>query len=347
MPLAALLVVSAAVLLVFSGSRRAGLGDVAARKESAQTTSQGGELNHAPEQRPQPGAAISQNQNTVDATAEEMAKTEARAADAAPQVLPGTLSDSAPVAPVGSGAGTGSQAAPTESAKSPEAAAAPPAATFAAGPTPAPTPAPIPPAQEPPREVAAAAALPSAPALTKLEDAKASEAKEKDRYEERNALRARKQSGHGPSRNMDNQLAINRQADETQEAARARNSGNKSDDDASRNRPKSNTQRSVGRAGTASAARDGGQRREEKPGVTLDGEDSGGEVRGAGGRRFRRREGVWVDTAYKTSQATVRIRRGSEQYRSLVGDEPGVGRIADALGGELIVVWKGRAYRIK
>jgi hypothetical protein len=41
------------------------------------------------------------------------------------------------------------------------------------------------------------------------------------------------------------------------------------------------------------------------------------------------------------------VRRNSEQYRALISDEPEIGRIADALGGELIVVWKGRAYRIK
>jgi hypothetical protein len=41
------------------------------------------------------------------------------------------------------------------------------------------------------------------------------------------------------------------------------------------------------------------------------------------------------------------VTRGSEQYRALVADEPGIKTIADQLGGEVIVVWKGRAYKIR
>jgi len=65
------------------------------------------------------------------------------------------------------------------------------------------------------------------------------------------------------------------------------------------------------------------------------------------GRRFRREGDVWVDTAYDQSQATVNVTRGSEQFRALVADEPEIGRIAAQLGGEIIVVWKSRAYRIR
>ena len=39
--------------------------------------------------------------------------------------------------------------------------------------------------------------------------------------------------------------------------------------------------------------------------------------------------------------------RGSEQYRVLIADEPGIRTIAESLAGEVIVVWKGRAYRIR
>src|SRR5205085_6690399 len=70
-----------------------------------------------------------------------------------------------------------------------------------------------------------------------------------------------------------------------------------------------------------------------------------GETRNVGGRKFRRQNGAWVDTAYKSGQATVNVRRDSEQWRALVADEPALRRIADALGGEAIIVWKGRAYR--
>jgi hypothetical protein len=63
------------------------------------------------------------------------------------------------------------------------------------------------------------------------------------------------------------------------------------------------------------------------------------------GRRFRRRGSAWVDTDYNSSQATTNVARGSEQYRALVADEPGLRSITQQLGGEVIVVWKRRAYR--
>jgi len=64
------------------------------------------------------------------------------------------------------------------------------------------------------------------------------------------------------------------------------------------------------------------------------------------GRRFRYDENKWVDTEY-SGQATTNVARGSEQYRALVSDEPEVGSIAEALKGEVILLWKGRAYRIR
>ena len=70
------------------------------------------------------------------------------------------------------------------------------------------------------------------------------------------------------------------------------------------------------------------------------------EKRNVSGRQFIRRGGAWVDTAYR-SQATTNVRRGSEQYRALVADEPGLRTITHELGGEVIIVWKGRAYRIR
>lgn len=74
--------------------------------------------------------------------------------------------------------------------------------------------------------------------------------------------------------------------------------------------------------------------------------ETSAETRSVGGRQFRREGGAWVDTAYTAGRATVNVSRGSEQYRALVADEPGLRAIAEQLGGEVIVVWKGRAYRI-
>jgi len=70
------------------------------------------------------------------------------------------------------------------------------------------------------------------------------------------------------------------------------------------------------------------------------------ETQTAGGRTFRKRGDVWIDTAY-SYQATTNVARGSEQYRALVADEPGIHTIAETLKSEFIVVWKGRAYRIR
>src|SRR6266536_4296064 len=70
-------------------------------------------------------------------------------------------------------------------------------------------------------------------------------------------------------------------------------------------------------------------------------------TRTVAGRRFRREDNVWVDTTYSPSASTTNITRGSEQYRALVGDEPGLRTIAEQLDGEIVVVWKGKAYRIR
>lgn len=65
------------------------------------------------------------------------------------------------------------------------------------------------------------------------------------------------------------------------------------------------------------------------------------------GRHFRRDGNTWVDTDYESPRATINLRRGSEQFRALVGDEPGLRTIADQLSGVVYVVWKNRAYRIQ
>jgi len=71
------------------------------------------------------------------------------------------------------------------------------------------------------------------------------------------------------------------------------------------------------------------------------------ETRTVAGRHFRKEKNVWIDTAYDSSRATVNLTRGSEQYRALVADEPAIRTFAEQLDGEIIVVWKGRAYRIR
>lgn len=75
------------------------------------------------------------------------------------------------------------------------------------------------------------------------------------------------------------------------------------------------------------------------------------EVRRIGGRQFRRQpnqpRGQWIDSSYNSSITTISVTRGSEQFRALVADEPELGRIIEQLNGEIIVVWKKRAYHIR
>jgi hypothetical protein len=109
------------------------------------------------------------------------------------------------------------------------------------------------------------------------------------------------------------------------------------------------TQTEAGRAGAgvgvASAQRPAKAQSEE----ARDAKDAEGdaEVRSVAGRRFRKSARVWIDTAYDSSKPITTVARGSEQYRALVADEPSIRRIADELDGEIVVVWKGRTYRIR
>lgn len=75
--------------------------------------------------------------------------------------------------------------------------------------------------------------------------------------------------------------------------------------------------------------------------------DEAQETHSIAGRRFQRNNGVWVDSAYKSSMPAIDVRRGSDQYRALIADEPEIATIANQLRGEVLLVWKGRAYRIR
>jgi len=67
-------------------------------------------------------------------------------------------------------------------------------------------------------------------------------------------------------------------------------------------------------------------------------------TRSAGGRKFRKQGSAWVDQKYKSSMTLKSVSRGSEEFDSL---DSGLRSIAQQLGGEVIVVWKGKAYLIK
>ena len=63
----------------------------------------------------------------------------------------------------------------------------------------------------------------------------------------------------------------------------------------------------------------------------------------AGGKTFRRARNVWYDAAYN-NQPTTNVTRGTSDYKKLDRD---LQLIAENLGGTIVIVWKGKAYRIR
>ena len=68
------------------------------------------------------------------------------------------------------------------------------------------------------------------------------------------------------------------------------------------------------------------------------------QTRSAGGRKFRKQGAAWVDQKFKSSMTLKSVSRGSDAFDGL---DAGLRSIAQQLGGEVIIVWKGKAYLIK
>lgn len=62
-----------------------------------------------------------------------------------------------------------------------------------------------------------------------------------------------------------------------------------------------------------------------------------------GGKTFDNRNGIWHDRAFN-GQSTVSVTRGSGEYKKL---DSSIKRVAENLGGTVVVVWKNKAYRIQ
>src|SRR6266581_1261596 len=75
---------------------------------------------------------------------------------------------------------------------------------------------------------------------------------------------------------------------------------------------------------------------------TTSGEKS--ETRSVGGHKFRRQGNAWVDTKFKSSMTLKSISRSSDEFTAL---DSGLRSIAQQVGGEVIIVWKGKAYVIR
>jgi len=68
------------------------------------------------------------------------------------------------------------------------------------------------------------------------------------------------------------------------------------------------------------------------------------QTRSVGGHKFRRQGNSWIDQKFKSSMTLRSISRGSDEFAAL---DSGVRSIAQQIGGEVIVVSKGKAYLIK
>ena len=145
-----------------------------------------------------------------------------------------------------------------------------------------------------------------------------------------------------PSREADKNEAVARQNEEAAGATTARDA--RAQPPAAEDRESLSLSRkaaSAGRGGGLSSVQSSRNETKQKRA------DQAAEIREVAGRRFQRQGNTWIDVDYDAGRSAMTVVRGSEQYRVLVADEPAIRTIAERLAGEVIVVWKGRAYRIR
>ena len=296
-------------------------------------------------------------QNTTSQSAPSLpAQSTAANANANPEGLVGQNTNTAPTetattnAQPGAPRGHGSaeEARPVVAADTADAPAAPSAA--------APQPAPAPPAAaaEAPAEMSKAA-----PKTATTEDGEAARADNKEKSESRDkAARGAEQAeevavtNDSVQRNRAAQRNINEAQTQMPDGG-SRNQKRAADNNASNvyggntATPPKESEREGAGTRTDSLGRARAIRRAEKKADDDSEPAGGGDTRAAAGHRFRRKGNAWVDVNYKDSMPSTGVRRGTDAFRALVADVPEVGRVAEALGGEVIVVVKGRAYRIR
>ncbi len=127
-------------------------------------------------------------------------------------------------------------------------------------------------------------------------------------------------------RGNDAVLAQRREADEKQKGGPSRNMDNSNLAMSNRNMNETRSEAPRKSDGGAAAG-------EEAP-----------QTRSAGGRKFVRQGSRWVDQKFKSSMSLTNVSRGSDEFAGL---DSGLRSIAQQLGGDVIVVWKGKAYLIK
>jgi hypothetical protein len=156
------------------------------------------------------------------------------------------------------------------------------------------------------------------------------------------------ESTFGKSKMMDRSRASDMPKD-----ARAQDDNNR----AGVSQPQANVQREAdekaapGRGGDALSSRDRNAResRARAPATQSAGTEKQApaeeapETRSVGGRKFRRQGSAWVDAKFKSSMTLKSISRGSGEFAAL---DSGLRSIAQQISGEVIVVWKNKAYLI-
>jgi Ca-activated chloride channel homolog len=76
--------------------------------------------------------------------------------------------------------------------------------------------------------------------------------------------------------------------------------------------------------------------------------DSENQIRQVAGKTFYLRDGVWTDSEFKADNKlpVVTLKFASDEYFNLTGQEPKLGECF-ALGQRVVVVWKGKVYRVE
>jgi len=128
--------------------------------------------------------------------------------------------------------------------------------------------------------------------------------------------------------NIQTQSNVQRAADEQAQTQKEADNLSTRDRNVRESRPQAPANQSAG-----AGRRDAAATSEEAP-----------ETRSAGGRKFRRQGNSWVDSKFKSSMTLKSISRGSSEFDAL---DSGLRSIAQQISGQIIVVWKNKAYLIR
>lgn len=101
--------------------------------------------------------------------------------------------------------------------------------------------------------------------------------------------------------------------------------------------------RSESRSATL-ASRPAARERQEEPKSDKAGPPEEADTRTVSGRKFKRQGNAWIDVNLQSSMSIKTVSRGSEEFEKL---DAGLRSISQQFSGPVVVVWKGKAYRIQ